>query len=153
MNRRQAIALTAEERDEMLRTSYTIILSSIDHRGYPHSVPMWYVVHDGCVLMTTYAKAQKAVNLRRNPRCSLLLEAGTQYNELRGILIRGRAELISDVDMVLEVLADIRRKQGILVSAEEIAEALRAHAAKRVLIKVVPERTSSWDHRKLGSVY
>jgi PPOX class probable F420-dependent enzyme len=153
VSRRAAIALTPDEQREMLETSLTIVLSSLDRGGYPHAVPMWYAVHDGCFYMTTYAKSQKAVNLRRDPRCSLLVEAGTTYDQLRGVLIRGRAELIADVEAVLDTLARIHRKHGGAGAGLAVGEALRAHAAKRVVIKIVPERVSSWDHRKLGGAY
>ena len=153
MNRRHNIALSAEESREMLASSHTIILSSIDGRGYPHSVAMWYAVRDGRFLMTTYAKSQKALNLRRNPRCCLLVESGREYAELRGILVRGRAELTTDVDAVLDALGEIRLKHGLGGNAPEIAEAMRAHAVKRVLISVIPEHVASWDHRKLGGAY
>ena len=69
MQRRKTIALTPEEQRRFLEASHTIILTSLDRQGYPHSVAMWYVADpDGTVLMTTFAKSQKAVNLRRDPR-------------------------------------------------------------------------------------
>lgn len=153
MNRRHDIALTPEECREMLASSHTIILSSIDGRGYPHSVPMWYAVRHDRFLMTTYAKSQKALNLQRNPRCCLLVETGTEYAELRGVLVRGRAELTTDIDAVLDALGVIRVKHGLGGNAPEVAEAIRAHAAKRTLITVVPEHVASWDHRKLAGGY
>lgn len=153
MSPRRDISLTPAERDALLERSFTVVLSSLDRRGYPHAVAMWYIVRDGCILMTTYAKSQKAVNLRRDPRCSVMLEEGREYHELRGILIRGRAELDTTVDAVLEVLTVIREKHGLGSTAPEVADAMRAHAAKRMLIKVVPERISSWDHGKLGGAY
>src|SRR6185295_12011268 len=99
MKRRHAIQLSAERCRDFLATAKTIVLSSIDRHGYPDSVAMWYVVdEDGCVLMTTYSKSQKAVNIRRNPKVSLLLESGVTYETLKGILIRGEAALIEDFD-------------------------------------------------------
>jgi len=153
MNRRREITLTQEEQEEMLRTSYTIILSTLDSRGYPHSVPMWYVVRDGRVHMTTYNKSQKVVNLRRDPRCCLLLEAGLGYQELRGMLIRGRAELHTELEAVLDVLLEVHAKHGLGGTDSEVGKAMRAQAAKRVLVIVAPERVSSWDHRKLAGSY
>src|SRR5207249_1986421 len=101
MHRRNEIALTPEEQRRFLDESHTVILSTIDRRGYPHSVAMWYVVDpDGTVLMTTFAKSQKAVNLRRDPRCSLLVESGRRYEDLKGLLIRGRATLEPDTERV-----------------------------------------------------
>src|SRR5919204_3095315 len=113
MQRRKSTALPAEEQRHFLDPSHTIILSSLDRHGFPHSVAMWYVADpDGTVLMTTFAKSQKAVNLRRDPRCALLIESGRTYEELRGLLIRGRATLEQDEEKVLDVLERIHAKHG-----------------------------------------
>lgn len=154
MSRRDIIALTPEEQREYLETSHTIILSSIDKRGYPHSVAMWYAADpDGTVLMTTYAKSQKILNLRRDPRCSLLLESGRTYEELKGLLIRGRATLDPNVEHVLDLLERVHRKYNKAMTVEGVREAMRGQASKRVLVRIHPEHVASWDHRKLGGVY
>jgi PPOX class probable F420-dependent enzyme len=153
MARRHDIALTPDEQRRYLAESHTIILTSLDRNGYPHPVAMWYVVEpDGAVAMTTFAKSQKALNLRREPRCALLVESGRTYPELKGLLIRGRATLDTDTDHVLDVLGRIHEKynQG---QAAEVRDALLGQARKRVLIRIRPERVSSWDHRKLGGAY
>ncbi|TMA53958.1 MAG: TIGR03618 family F420-dependent PPOX class oxidoreductase, partial [Deltaproteobacteria bacterium] len=111
MQRRKEIALTPAEQQQFLEESHTIILSTLDRQGYPHSVAMWYVVDpDGTVLMTTFAKSQKALNLRRDPRCSLLVESGRKYEDLKGILVRGRATLEADTERVLDLLERVHEK-------------------------------------------
>lgn len=152
MKRRDAIQLSPAERDEFLQTAKTIVLSTVDRRGYPHSVAMWYVAEDGRFWMTTYAKSQKALNIRRNPKVALMAESGTTYDTLKGVLVRGRAELIEDVDACVGVLTRIHRKMMGAMPAG-IEDALRQQARKRVIIKITPERFSSWDHGKLGGVY
>ena len=153
MHRRNEIALTPEERQAYLRDSHTIILSTLDRQGYPHSVAMWYVVDpDGTVLMTTFAKSQKALNLRRDPRCSLLVESGRKYEDLKGVLVRGRATLEPDTERVLDLLERVHEKYN-RGPAEGLRDAMRHQAVKRVLIRVRHERVSSWDHRKLGGGY
>jgi PPOX class probable F420-dependent enzyme len=154
MQRRKTIALTLEEQRAYLEASHTTILTSLDRRGYPHSVAMWYVVApDGSVVMTTFAKSQKALNLSRDPRCALLVESGRTYDELKGLLIRGRATLEHDEERVLDVLEGVHRKYGTPDPGGSLREAMRAQARKRVVIRVRPERVSSWDHRKLGGAY
>jgi PPOX class probable F420-dependent enzyme len=154
MQRRKTIALTADEQRRYLEGSHTIILTSIDGRGYPHSVAMWYVVEaDGKVVMTTFAKSQKALNLEREPRCALLVESGRTYEELKGLLIRGRAALERDEEKVLDVLEQVHRKYGTPGPGGSLREAMRAQARKRVVIRVRPERISSWDHGKLAGAY
>jgi len=154
MERRKAIALTADEQRRYLADSHTIILTSLDARGYPHSVAMWYAVDgDGSVIMTTFAKSQKALNLRREPRCALLVESGRTYEELKGLLIRGQASVEQDEEKVLDVLEKVHAKYGMPGSAEGMRDAMRGQARKRVVIRIRPERVASWDHRKLGGAY
>ena len=52
--------MTAEEQTAFLAGSKTLILSTIDGQGYPHSIAMWFSIIDGLVHMTTFRKAQKA---------------------------------------------------------------------------------------------
>jgi len=152
MNRRHQIELSQADQTRFLEEGRTLVLSTIDRRGYPHSVAMWYVMEDGECLMTTYGKSQKALNIRRNPKVALMVETGTTYDTLKGVLIRGQAQLIEDVDACVGVLTRI---QGKMMGSmpEGIEDALRLQARKRVIIKVTPERVSSWDHSKLGGVY
>ena len=153
VNRRDAIALTTDERRAFLADAMTIILVSIGRDGYPHAVPMWFIVEDdGCVYMTTYARSQKAVNLRRNPRVALLVESGVRYDQLKGVLMRGRAEVLDDLELCVRVLSRVHAKHVGELSGD-VGELMRAQARKRVVLKITPERISSWDHRKLGGAY
>jgi PPOX class probable F420-dependent enzyme len=152
MTRRAAIQLTTEEQQRFLEGTKTIILSTLDPRGYPHSVPMWFVMDAGCCLMTTYARSQKVQNIRRDPRVALLAECGESYETLKGLLIRGRAQVVADVEACLDVLSRVHRKM-LGAMPPGIEEALKLQARKRVVITVRPERVSSWDHRKLGGTY
>ena len=154
MARRHTIALTDDEQRQFLAESHTIILTSLDRHGYPHPVAMWYVVdRDGAILMTTFAKSQKAVNLRRDPRCALLIESGRTYAELKGLLIRGRATLDADTEHVLDVLETVQAKYNPEQQFAGLRDAMRGQAVKRVVVRVVPDRVSSWDHAKLGGAY
>ena len=153
MNRRKAIEIDDDERRRYVANAKTMILVSIGHDGYPHAVPMWFVVDDdGTVYMTTYARSQKAVNLQRNPRVALLVESGVNYDELKGVLVRGTAEVIADVELCVRVLSRVHAKHvGGL--AEGVEDLMRAQAQKRVVLKITPVRIASWDHRKLGGGY
>ena len=153
MSRRDQIQMSERERQEFLRQTKTIVLSTIDRHGYPHSVAMWYEMDGSQFIMTTYAKAQKAMNIRGNPKVALMAESGETYDALKGVLIRGHAALIHDTDLCVGILMRVHRKMmggEIPPGAEEV---LRMQARKRVVIRVTPERVSSWDHSKLGGVY
>lgn len=158
MSRRDQISMTDEEQKRFLASAQTIIINSIGPGGFPHPMPMWFAVEDdGAVVMTTFTKSQKILNLERDPRASLLVEDGTVYNELRGVVIYGKAELVRDKERVLDILARVSSKSatgaGNAPNPEQLRGALMATVPKRTGIRIRPERIVSWDHRKLGGVY
>ena len=153
--RRDQITLSDAEQEELLESERVVVVSSNGVRGWPHSMPMWFVVRDGEIWVWTYAKSQKVRNLERDPRATLLVETGTEYTELRGVQIEAEAELVRDPERVAEFGAEltVRYAEGIESVEGEAAAALRAQAAKRVAIRFEPIRVATWDHRKLGGTY
>ena len=154
-SRRDQIKLTEAEQAELLDSERIAIVSSLGPRGWPHSMPMWFLVRDGEIWCWTYAKSQKVKNLERDPRATVLVETGHEYTELRGIQIEAEVELIRDLERVAEFgkqLA-IRYSGGIDAIEGDAAAALEAQAAKRVVLRFEPIRTATWDHRKLGGTY
>src|SRR5204863_7337384 len=125
MSRRDQIKLTPEEQAGFLAQARTMALCTIDKDGYPHAVAMAYMVKDGCVYMTSFRKAQKVVNIRRNPKVAVMVESGTAYNELKGVMIRGRCEVIDDPDEVWKVMREIRTFQagGVPAPADAVVQA------------------------------
>jgi nitroimidazol reductase NimA-like FMN-containing flavoprotein (pyridoxamine 5'-phosphate oxidase superfamily) len=114
---------------------------------------MWFVVDDDqTVWMTTYRKSQKVVNIRRDAKVALHVESGVTYDRLKGVLVRGDAEVIDDEDACVRTLVRIHEKMNGAL-APGLEDAMRGQARKRVVLKVTPRRASSWDHSKLGGVY
>ena len=155
MSRREQIQLSPDEQLELLDRERVVIVSSHGPRGWPHSMPMWFVVRAGEIWVWTYAKSQKVRNLERDPRATLLVEAGHEYQELRGIQIEAEAEIIRDTERVLDFAKELtlRYADGIDELGDDAAAALEAQAPKRVAIRFMPVRTATWDHRKLGGTY
>src|SRR3954469_25965232 len=146
-SRRDQITLSEAEQAELLDSERVVVVSSIGPRGWPHSMPLWFVVRDGEIWVWTYAKSQKVRNLERDPRATVLVETGTEYVELRGIQIEAEAELVRDPDRVAEFGAEltIRYSDGIESVEGDAAAALRAQATKRVAIRFEPIRVATWD--------
>jgi PPOX class probable F420-dependent enzyme len=152
MSRRDKIRLTDDEIRKFVAESKTVILCSNGPGGFPHPMPMWFNVGDDLTFrITTYAKSQKVRNLERDPCVSLLVESGEAYEELKGVLFYGRAELVRDIDSIIDTLIDANRLGD--RTNPQVREQMRSNASKRVLIQIKPERIVSWDHAKLGGVY
>ena len=146
-NRRRQIRMTAEEQAAFLEENGRAALATLDRDGFPHVVAMGYFFADGAFYMTSYAKAQKVLNIRRNPRVGLMIESGDAYAELRGVMVRGTCEIIDDTE---QVRAAMRRRRGAGLDAPRAGV---DSAPKRVLLKVTPDKITSWDHAKLGGRY
>jgi PPOX class probable F420-dependent enzyme len=155
VSRRDQIELSEEELLQLLDEERIAVVSSLGPRGWPHSVPLWYVPREGEVWIWTYAKSQKVRNLERDPRATVLVEAGREYGELRGAMFEAEAQLHRDFETVIGFAEELtlRYAEGISSVEGDAKAALEAQAPKRVAIRFVPLRTATWDHRKLGGGY
>ena len=155
MSRRDQIKLGQDELLELLETERVAIVSSIGPKGWPHSMPLWFVPRAGEIWIWTYAKSQKVRNLERDPRATVLVETGHEYSELRGAMIEAEAEIHRDTETVLGFAEEltVRYAEGISSVDGDAKTALEAQTPKRVAIHFRPVRTATWDHRKLGGTY
>ena len=150
MNRRRQIQLTPDEQAAFFREQRKAALATLDQHGFPHVVAMNYFAKDGVFYMTSYAKAQKVVNIRRNPKVALMIEKGDGYAELRGVMVRGRCEIIESAEAVRAAFAGMAEARGTTPARPSGAG---DSAPKRVVLKITPEKITSWDHSKLGGRY
>ena len=149
MNRRRQIQLSPEEQAAFFREQRKAALATLDQHGFPHVVAMSYFAKDGALYMTSYGKAQKVVNIRRNPKVALMIESGNAYAELRGVMVRGYCEIIEGADAVRAAFAGMAEARGTPSRPSGSGDS----APKRVVLKIIPEKTTSWDHGKLGGRY
>jgi PPOX class probable F420-dependent enzyme len=148
-NQRAQIVMTEAEIAEFIEHSRTATMGTIGPSGLPHLVAMWYAVIDGQICFETKAKSQKAVNLRRDDRITVLIEDGQTYDQLRGVSLEGRGVLLDDPETALRTGISVwERYYG--PYTEELRPAVEALMNKRVVVRVDVGRIRSWDHRKLN---
>jgi general stress protein 26 len=154
VNRRAAIRMTDEEAIAFLEEQRTVICATNGHDGFPHLMPLWYVVRSGTLWAWTYAKAQKTKNLERDRRATLQVETGDAYDQLRGLMLRTEAVLHRDEDTVLSFVEELAARYA-PPGADPAAmrEGFAKQAPKRVAIEFAEVGRVSWDHRKLGGTY
>jgi PPOX class probable F420-dependent enzyme len=150
-NQRAQIVMSPAEVAAFLERSRTATVASVGPDGRPHLVAMWYAVIGDAVYIETKAKSQKAVNLRRDPRMVFMVEAGTSYDTLRGVSLEGDCTIITQTDgdeyWAAAVSVYERYTGPYSEAARPVVEFMMS---KRIVVKLVPERIRSWDHRKLG---
>jgi PPOX class probable F420-dependent enzyme len=155
-SRRDQIRMTDEELRAFLGEQKIVSVATIGPNGRPHLVPLWYVA-DGVELRGwTFAKSQKARNLERDPRATLQIEDGVEYQELRGVMFEVDVEIERDPDKVADYGMALFGRYGPGPDGEvpdEVRDMVLKQAQKRIGLRFVPTRTVSWDHRKLGGTY
>jgi PPOX class probable F420-dependent enzyme len=144
-SRRASIAMSDDEVQAFLDGERVVTVASAGRDGWPHLMPLWYVVRDGELWAWTYGKSQKVRNLERESRCTLQVEAGDAYNELRGVMIKAACAIHRDPEVVAGVGTELARRYG----GGEGAHVTPAQASKRVALQFVAASIASWDHRKL----
>lgn len=156
---RQNITMTPDEVATFLAAGSVLQVGTVGADGFPHVAPMWYVTQDDRVVFRSFTKSQKILNLHRNPSLTVLVEDGTKYSELRGVMIKARARLIADRDYVLSIYGALVEKYPMIddtprpIDPGALEAAFGRHADKNTAVIVEPVHTISWDHRKIGGAY
>jgi len=145
--------MSPEEQASFVAAQRVVICATLGPRGWPHLMPLWYVVRDNDLWAWSYAKSQKVRNIERDPRATLQIEDGERYEELRGVMIEADSTLHRDPELVIEFGAELMRRYRADATGPEFIDVVRAQAAKRVALQFTVRRVASWDHRKLGGAY
>jgi PPOX class probable F420-dependent enzyme len=153
VSRRGQIKFSDAELAAFLQEQRVVVCATNGVSGWPHLMPLWYVIRDGEVWAWTYGKSQKMRNLERDPRATLQIEAGDSYDQLRGAMIEADTEIHRETEVVAKLGAELAERYGSGALSPEAWEAIRAQAPKRVALRFIPRRTATWDHRKLAGGY
>jgi PPOX class probable F420-dependent enzyme len=157
VSRRDQIKMSEAEVGAFLDEERTVVCATIGRDGYPHLMPLWYVVRDGELWSWTFAKSQKVRNLERDPRATLQVEAGTDYAQLRGVMLKCDVTIHRDTDKVVELALELYARYrpggpgGSGVLDDSVREMILAQAPKRVALQFAERSRATWDHRKLSS--
>jgi PPOX class probable F420-dependent enzyme len=149
VSRRAEIAMTADEAAAFIADQRVVTCATVGRDGWPHLMPLWFVVREGECWAWTYAKSQKVRNLERDARCTLQLEAGDTYDQLRGVMLKCECRIHRDRAVVTGVGAEIAERYGGADLDEQARAYVERQAVKRVAMQFAVSETASWDHRKL----
>ena len=149
-NRRSAIKMSEQEIDAFLNEERTATMCSMHPDGSIHAVAMWYGLVDGGVMFETKIKSQKVQNLRRDPRLTILVEAGDSYDQLRGVELVGQAVIHEDEEMLWKVGRSVWERY-VGPYDESAREGLAVMLNNRLTVSIAIDKVVSWDHRKMAA--
>jgi Pyridoxamine 5'-phosphate oxidase len=157
MGRRAQIRMSDDEVLAFLEEERTVVCATNGPRGWPHLMPLWYVLRatgDGGapeIWAWTFAKSQKAVNIGRDARATLQVEAGEAYDQLRGVMLECDVVVHDDLEVVRDFGLELYARYAEV--DDDVRAMVDAQAPKRIAMQFVERRRATWDHRKLGGVY
>jgi Pyridoxamine 5'-phosphate oxidase len=166
VSRRELIKMSVAEAAAFLDEERTVTCATIGLRGWPHLMPLWYVLRQAAdapsptIWAWTYATSQKVRNLERDLRATLQIEAGELYQELRGVMLECSVAIHRDPETVgalgeeiFKRYASPRGEAPVKELSSQVAAMVQTQATKRVALEFVESHRASWDHRKLDGVY
>jgi PPOX class probable F420-dependent enzyme len=148
---RDKIRMSKEEIADFLDSSKSLMVATLDKQGAPHLTTLWFARSGDDILFETYGTSQKVVNLKRDPRIAVMCEQGETYNELRGVSIQGIAEVVDGGPRLEKLMTVILDRSFPGQTPEALSRLVANMMRKRVVVVVHPQRTISWDHRKLAA--
>ncbi len=152
-NRRDAIRMSEAEIRAFIEEQKSLQVGTVERDGSVHLSTLWFAYAEDRVVFETYTKSQKIKNLQRDPRITLLWEDGEVYDQLRGVMIKGTAQLVADHSEVHPLALEVMKRNQPGVPEEFLEQAATQMAAKRTAVVVEPLKVVSWDHRKLTGAY
>ncbi|MFC5235318.1 pyridoxamine 5'-phosphate oxidase family protein [Pseudonocardia zijingensis] len=144
--RARRIAMTPAEVDEFLAEQRTCRVATTGPDG-PHATPLWYAWHGGALWLTSVVRSQRWADLQRDPRIAVVVDAGTDYGELRGVELRGSVEVVGEVPRTGELVPELEGPEQLF--ADRYTGGTFGHDGRHAWLRLVPDKITSWDFRKI----
>jgi hypothetical protein len=146
--RGRRIAMTPREVDAFLAEQRTCRVATVGRNG-PHATPLWYAWHGGALWLTSVVRSQRWTDLQHDPRMAVVVDAGTSYDELRGVELRGRVEVVGEVPRTGEPMPELDGPEQLM--ADRYMGGTFVHDGRHAWLRLAPDKITSWDFRKLAA--
>lgn len=141
--------MAPEELDEFLRTERTCRVASVGADGRPHNTPLWFVWDGEALWLNSLVRSQRWTDLQRDPRVSVVVDAGEDYSELRGAELLGTVEQVGDAPRTEAANAELEAPEQLF--GDKYTGGTFFVDGAHAWLRLRPEKVASWDFRKLGS--
>ena len=149
--RGRAIAMTAAEVDEFLATERTCRVATAGRDGRPHVAPLWFVWDGTSLWLNSVVRSQRWTDLARDPRIAVVVDAGVEYTELRGVVLSGAVVPAGDVPRTATLDPALAEPERLF--ADKYTGGVAAQAdGRHAWLRLTPDKLVSWDFRKLAGL-
>jgi hypothetical protein len=145
--RGRSIAMDRAEVDEFLAGERTCRVASAGGDGAPHVVPLWFVWDGAALWLNSLVRSQRWTDLSRDPRVAVVVDAGEEFAELRGVEIRGRALPVGEVPRGTGGVPELEEPEALFARKYAGTDTFQPDG-RHAWLRVLPDRLLSWDFRK-----
>lgn len=149
--RGMAIAMTPSELDEFLATQRTCRVATVGSKGRPHVAPLWFAWDGVSVWLYSIVKSQRWTDIAHNPQVALVIDAGEQYGQLRGVEVLGKATVVDEVPHHNTADESLHKPQQLFARKYLDTDQFVADG-RHGWLRVDVEKLTSWDFRKLADL-
>lgn len=146
-----ALTMSAAEIAEFISDHGAAVLTTLRADGRPVPLPVWYIAEGGALYFQAPNRTRKVGNMERDPRVAVLIEDGVRWEHLRGVLVQGAAEPVTDETERLRLLAAFDALFADLkVPPDRLPPKMAARYDDTAVFRVaLPSQPASWDNRKV----
>jgi nitroimidazol reductase NimA-like FMN-containing flavoprotein (pyridoxamine 5'-phosphate oxidase superfamily) len=148
--RGRKIAMSKEELDAFLTSERTCRVATVSPQG-PHNTALWFVWDGTALWLTSIVRSQRWTDLGRDPQVAVLVDAGEAYDQLRGVELRGKVEIVGEVPRTGQPAAELDGPE-LAMARKYYGSDTFPHDGRHAWLKLVPEKVTSWDFRKLAAL-
>jgi general stress protein 26 len=153
LNVRTDYPMETEEFELLYRNNAYCNMGHVNKRGYPVVTPMFYVIKNDNIMMSTIKNYRLKVGcLTENPKMSVAIHNdGTNVRHQKAILVMGQAKIHDDDAFMREIHWMIIDKYFFELETDEQRQVAfeAVHTPLRCIIEVVPEKIFTWDLGKM----
>ncbi len=146
-----SVRLDEQEIRKFLEKGHTGIVTSLRSDGWPVSLPIWYAYVDGHVYIRTPSRSKKVARILRDDRVSFLVETGEAWQELKSVVITGRAVLVEDEETLARVDEALGEKYAAFGVPKAVPSATKRHyGSGSTVFRIDPvQEPLTWDNAKI----
>ncbi|MCX2924907.1 pyridoxamine 5'-phosphate oxidase family protein [Streptomyces sp. NEAU-W12] len=148
--RGRKIMMTPGELDDFLTAQRTCRVATVSADGTPHVSTLWFAWDGTSLWLYSVVRSRRWADLRRNRRVAIVVDTGEEYDELRGAELSGQAEFVGEIPRTGELCAELDVPETLFARKNFDLDEI-PHDGRHAWIRLTPEKTVSWDFRKLGA--
>ncbi|WP_067272793.1 pyridoxamine 5'-phosphate oxidase family protein [Streptomyces jeddahensis] len=148
--RGRRIMMTPAELDEFLSTQRTCRVATVSPDGAPHVSTLWFAWDGMSLWLYSITRSKRWTDLRHDPRVAVVVDAGEEYGELRGVELTGSVEFVGAIPRTGEEEVPELEAVERLFARKNFGMDQMPHDGRHAWLRLTPKAIASWDFRKLA---